>query len=207
MSLASTHLLLVFTRNPELGKVKTRLAKAVGNEHALEIYKRLLEHTKEVALEIDANRRIGYSELVRANDIWNNTHFQKFKQQGVDLGDRMYHAFAKAFTDSYQKVIIVGSDLYDLRKEHIEQAFEALDTHDFVIGPAQDGGYYLLGMKQLEKSVFYQKDWGSSSVYDSTIKDLSAYTVYTLDTLNDIDHVEDLEGYPEFLKYMPTQKQ
>lgn len=202
----SKNLLLIFTRNPELGKVKTRLAKGVGNQYALEIYKRLLQHTKKVVLPIHCDKRVGYSEAVRNDDMWEASQFQKFKQQGTDLGDRMYHAFAKAFTDGYQKVIIVGSDLYDLKQEHIDKAFLALDTHDFVIGPAQDGGYYLLGMTQLEKSIFYNKQWGGETVYQSTRDDLSPFSIYTLDTLNDIDYVEDLKGYPEFEQFIPLSK-
>lgn len=198
----SSNVLLIFTRNPELGKVKTRLAKGVGEENALTIYKTLLEHTKNVVSKINCTKRVGYSVAIRPNDIWESNAFEKFQQQGADLGDRMYHAFAKAFQDNYSKVLIVGSDLYDLRPKHIEEAFTALDSNDVVIGPAQDGGYYLLGMRNLIKDVFYQKEWGGDTVFEATLGDLKACSVYQLETLNDIDHAEDLQGYPAFEHYL-----
>jgi rSAM/selenodomain-associated transferase 1 len=198
----SSNVLLIFTRNPELGKVKTRLAKGVGEENALTIYKTLLEHTKNVVSKINCTKRVGYSVAIRPNDIWESNAFEKFQQRGADLGDRMYHAFAKAFQDNYSKVLIVGSDLYDLRPKHIEEAFTALDSNDVVIGPAQDGGYYLLGMRNLIKDVFYQKEWGGDTVFEATLGDLRAYSIYQLETLNDIDHAEDLQGYPAFEHYL-----
>lgn len=198
-------ILLIFTRNPELGKVKTRLAKGVGAENALTIYKTLLEHTKNVVSQINCTKRVGYSVKVRPTDIWEAGTFEKFLQEGDDLGDRMYHAFAKAYQDNYSKVLIVGSDLYDLKPKHIEEAFEALETNEAVIGPAQDGGYYLLGMRGLIKDVFYKKAWGGDTVFEATMKDLEGYSVHQLETLNDIDHSEDLEGYPAFEKYLKDE--
>lgn len=197
-----SNLLLIFTRNPELGKVKSRLAKGVGEESALAIYKILLQHTQEVVRWVDCTRRVGYSVEVREEDLWDNSQFEKFKQEGEDLGMRMLQAFQKAFADGYKKVLIVGSDLFDLRRKHIEQAFAALDTHDAVIGPAQDGGYYLLGMNTLTKAVFYNKEWGGHTVFEQTIADLSDIKVYQLETLNDIDLAEDLEPYPAFAHYL-----
>ncbi len=196
------NLLLIFTRNPELGKVKTRLAKGVGQENALTIYKQLLQHTHDVVIQNTCVKRVGYSVKVRDNDIWKATNFEKFAQQGDDLGERMLLAFTKAFADGYKRVIIIGSDLYDLQSHHIEEAFIALTTHEAVIGPAKDGGYYLLGMQHLISSVFKQKEWGSDTVLENTLKDLKPYTVHTLEELNDIDFAEDLKPYPEFSKYI-----
>lgn len=202
MSNPSSDVLIIFTRNPELGKVKTRLAKGVGDENALTIYKTLLEHTRDVVSQINCTKRVGYSVKVRPTDIWPSEDFDKFEQEGEDLGDRMYRAFAKAYQDNFSKVLIVGSDLYDLRPQHIEAAFEALNSHEVVIGPAQDGGYYLLGMRSLVKDVFYNKKWGGDTVFKSTMKDLKGYSVHQLETLNDIDHAQDLKGYPAFEQYL-----
>lgn len=198
----SKNLLLIFTRNPELGKVKSRLAQGVGEKNALEIYKTLLQHTKDVVIQTECTKRVGYSVKVRTEDIWDNKLFEKFKQEGEDLGDRMYHAFAKAYSDGYKNVLIIGSDLYDLQPKHIEEAFKALDKNDVVIGPAQDGGYYLLGMNHLIKEVFYHKNWGSDTVFKDTISDLKTKEVYRLETLNDIDYAEDLKGYKIFADYL-----
>ena len=202
MSDPSSDVLIIFTRNPELGKVKTRLAKGVGAENALSIYKTLLEHTRDVVSQINCTRRVGYSVKIRPTDIWPSEDFEKFEQEGDDLGDRMYRAFAKAHQDKFSKVLIVGSDLYDLQPKHIEAAFEALDSHEVVIGPAQDGGYYLLGMRNIIKEVFYNKPWGGDTVFEATMKDLEGYSVHQLETLNDIDYAEDLKGYPAFEKYL-----
>ncbi|WP_299678252.1 TIGR04282 family arsenosugar biosynthesis glycosyltransferase [uncultured Dokdonia sp.] len=196
------NVLLIFTRNPELGKVKTRLAKGVGQENALTIYKELLQHTHDVVIKNDCAKRVGYSVKIREHDMWEASLFEKFQQEGADLGQRMEQAFSNAFSDNYKKVIIVGSDLYDLRTHHLEQAFDALTTNDVVIGPAKDGGYYLLGMRVLITDVFKNKKWGGDTVLENTLKDLSSYTVYKLEELNDIDFAEDLKPYPEFSKYI-----
>lgn len=194
--------LLIFTRNPELGKVKSRLAKGVGKENALTIYKKLLQHTREVVTQVDCDRWVGYSVSIRDNDMWETRDFKKFKQEGDDLGDRMKHAFKAAFAAGHKKVIIVGSDLYDLRARHIEEAFAALDTQETVIGPAKDGGYYLLGMKSLIPEVFSNKEWGTETVYETTLANLNKEKLHTLEELNDIDFAEDLKPYPEFEQYL-----
>ena len=194
--------LLIFTRNPELGKVKSRLAKGVGKENALTIYKKLLQHTREVVTQVDCDRWVGYSVSIRDNDMWATRDFKKFKQEGDDLGDRMKHAFKAAFAAGHKKVIIVGSDLYDLRTRHIEEAFTALDTQETVIGPAKDGGYYLLGMKSLIPEVFSNKEWGTETVYEATLANLDKEKLHILEELNDIDFAEDLKPYPEFEQYL-----
>jgi len=196
------NLLLIFTRNPELGKVKTRLAQGVGNENALEIYKFLLNHTKNVVTQVHCTRRVGYSVKIRENDIWDATVFEKFQQEGEDLGIRMHNAFRQGFEDGYKNIIIIGSDLYDLTPHHINDAFTALENNEFVIGPAQDGGYYLLGMNTIHKEVFYNKDWGTDTVLASTLNDIKEKKVLQLEILNDIDFAEDLKPYPIFKKYI-----
>jgi len=200
------NLLLIFTRNPELGKVKTRLAKGVGQENALTIYKELLQHTHDVVVQNDCTKRVGYSVKVREQDLWEESLFEKFQQQGDDLGQRMEHAFTEGFSDNYKKIVIIGSDLYDLQPYHLKEAFDALTTHDAVIGPAKDGGYYLLGMRFLITDVFKNKEWGDDTVLENTLKDLSSYTIHTLEELNDIDFAEDLIPYPEFANYINQLK-
>lgn len=193
------NLLLIFTRNPELGKAKTRLAKTVGDETALDIYKFLLERTRDEAIQVAADKAVYYSVKVRENDIWDAALFQKHQQKGADLGHRMQHAFEQGFKAGYEKVIIVGSDLYDLSSKNIDYAFETLDQHDVVLGPAEDGGYYLLGMKTLHASVFHNKEWGTSTVRADTLADLKSQNVKLLATKNDIDLYEDIESIPEIM--------
>jgi rSAM/selenodomain-associated transferase 1 len=197
----SKNALIVFTRNPELGKCKTRLAKVIGDENALDVYKYLLQHTADVSLKVDASSYVFYSEAINKNDIWKNNHFNKKLQNGDDLGQRMHNAFDELFKLNYEKVIIIGSDLLDLNETIIENAFKALDNHDLTIGPAEDGGYYLLGMKKSHPTIFNIKDWGTETVYKQTISKLIENKVYVLETLNDIDYVEDLKPYKVFEKY------
>jgi len=196
----SKHLLLIFTRNPELGKTKTRLAKTIGNEKALEIYKLLLQKTKTVTKDLNCDKAVYYSVKIRENDIWDETIYQKHQQKGEDLGIRMENAFLNGFTNGYEKVMIVGSDLFDLTPEHINKAFEKLNDNDVVIGPAEDGGYYLLGMKQQHASIFKNKEWGTASVRKDTLSDLKDNTVYLLEELNDIDVYDDLKKHDSLLK-------
>lgn len=201
----SKNLIITFTRNPELGKVKSRLAKSIGEAAALKIYITLLEHTKNVLKKLDCDKAVYYSEKIRDHDIWNANIFKKHQQKGDDLGKRMHNAFKNGFKKKYEKIIIVGSDLYDLNTTIINKAFNQLDTNDFVIGPAEDGGYYLLGMKTLHNTVFNIENWGTETVYKQTLLKLKNKKVSVLQTLNDIDYVEDLEPYKEFKAYFNTQ--
>lgn len=193
MKLVSKNLIIIFTRNPELGKVKTRLAKTIGNESALNIYKFLLNHTEITIRGINCDKAVYYSIKVRNNDIWDKTVYQKHQQRGNDLGERMHNAFREAFSKGYKKVVIVGSDLYDLEAKDINYAFEQLSKCDVVIGPAVDGGYYLLGMKIMHSQIFQNKDWGTSTVFQSTINNLQNKRVFLLDELNDIDTYDDMK--------------
>jgi len=192
--MAHKNLIITFTRNPELGKVKTRLAKTIGEASALAIYIKLLEHTESVLRNINSDKAVYYSVKIRENDLWDSNIFQKHQQFGDDLGIRMQNAFKAGFDAGYNKIVIVGSDLHDLQPKHITQAFEVLDTNDVTIGPAEDGGYYLLGMKTLHKDVFENKNWGTETVFDDTIKNLKNESVFLLEQLNDVDTYEDIEN-------------
>ncbi len=200
-----SNLLLIFTRNPELGKCKTRLAAKVGDEAALEIYKFLLEHTVSMTKDVAADKQVYYSQEVWENDIWDNKIFKKSLQAGDDLGQRMRSAFQDGFNAGYKKIIIIGSDMYDLDQETLELAFEQLEEHEFVLGPAIDGGYYLLGMKSLAPALFENKTWGTSTVLSDTLGDLGEHKVHLLPKKNDVDHYEDIkdiEVFQPFLKHM-----
>jgi len=198
----SKNLLLIFTRNPALGKVKTRLAKTIGNEKALTIYEFLLDHTKKVTENLNCDKAVYYSVKVREHDLWNPAVYQKKQQSGDDLGIRMQNAFQNSFDAGYQKVMIVGSDLVDLSEEIIEKGFLQLDTNDVVIGPAEDGGYYLLGMKYLHSKIFEHKDWGTSTVRRDTLFNLQDKKVHLLEELNDVDVFEDIKDHPTFQQFL-----
>tara|TARA_B110001469_G_scaffold75036_1_gene71168 strand:+ start:6589 stop:7206 length:618 start_codon:yes stop_codon:yes gene_type:complete len=194
----SKNLLLIFTRNPELGKVKTRLAKTIGEKKALEIYKFLLNHTKKVTENIACDKAVYYSIKVRENDLWDASTYQKKQQLGEGLGIRMKNAFQDSFATGYEKVLIVGSDLIDLSEDIIEKGFIHLASNDVVMGPAEDGGYYLLGMKSLHPNIFENKTWGTATVREDTLNDLKDKKVHLLNELNDADVFEDIEEHPAF---------
>lgn len=188
-----TDALIIFTRNPEIGKVKTRLAKIIGDEKALTVYNDLLLHTRNETQAIDCDKFVFYDTNIIEEDIWSPEFYQKKLQSEGDLGQRMYQAFESLFKMGYQNCIIVGSDLFDLKSIIIETAFKKLLNHDVVIGPAEDGGYYLLGLKKGNPAVFKNKDWGTDSVFAATMSDFKHQKVGVLDILNDIDTFEDLE--------------
>jgi len=192
--LTSKNALIIFVRNPELGKCKTRLAETVGDEAALEVYKHLLQHTAHVAKSIVADRFVFYSEMVQKNDIWDDDIFIKKLQSEGDLGMKMEHAFFEIFQMDYEKIIIIGSDLFELKPQHINEAYQHLNTNEAVIGPAKDGGYYLLGLTSMKEFLFRNKSWSTSKVLEETLNNLKENNIKftTLELLNDIDTYDDL---------------
>lgn len=197
-----TNALIIFTRNPELGKVKTRLAKTIGDEKALKVYKDLLLHTMKVTQNLDCDKFVFYDKTIENNDLWTAALYKKRTQSGADLGSRMQDAIQTLFDLGYQNCIIIGSDLFDLQANHINEAFNKLESNHAVIGPAEDGGYYLLGLKKVIPSLFKNKNWGTATVLSDTLKDLENYKIEFTETLNDIDTFEDLEKS----SYYKTQK-
>ena len=188
--------IITFIRNPELGKVKTRIAATEGPEKALAIYCALLEHTKRVVSNIEATRFLFYHENINVNDGWDNTIFQKCVQVDGNLGKKMAAAFLEC-SSTCEKVIIIGSDCASLSQKHIEAAFDALAHSDFVIGPTYDGGYYLLGMRTFAPEVFENINWSTETVLNETITKISALNkTYTLiEKLSDIDFIEDWDKW------------
>jgi len=196
------NLIIIFTRNPEIGKCKTRLAKTVGDENAFKIYKILLQYTVDLTKPLRFDKAVYYSLKINENDIWDKNIYQKHQQIGKDLGVKMLNAFKKSFYSGYKKVIIIGSDMLDLKQQHIEAAFTALKSNDVVIGPAEDGGYYLLGMNTLYSAIFYNKKWGTDSVGHDTLNDLKNQKVALLEMLNDIDIYNDIKDYDILKPYL-----
>lgn len=185
--------LLIFIRNPQLGKVKTRLARTLGNEEALRIYQILLEKTRLAALGCAAERWLLYSDFVDEQDAWLPESFQKQTQSPGDLGERMEAAFKKAFEAGASKVAIIGSDCPELSGEVLEQAFALLDSNDFVLGPVPDGGYYLIGMRAFDPSVFQGIEWSTESVREKTLEKIASAgkSCAFLPLLTDVDTEED----------------
>lgn len=192
-------LLIIFYRNPEPGKVKTRLAATLGDPAALAIYLYIVAHTKSITKKLGVDKAIFYSHYIDTEDNWDNADYQKHLQSGEDLGERMFNAFRDGFQSGYRSICIIGTDCLELTTEIIEEAFDRLQTNDCVIGPARDGGYYLLGMNTPHAAFFQNKLWSTSSVYASTLSDfkLLGLKFFNLPVLTDVDEEKDL---PEDLK-------
>ncbi len=198
-------LLLIFTRNPELGKCKTRLAETLGDETALEIYNFLLRHTVSVTENLNAARQVWYSEEIWDDDIWDDAFYDKRLQKGDHLGVRMANAFQEGFASNYERIIIIGSDMFDLKQKDLDNAFAQLKENDFVIGPAEDGGYYLLGMKTFKSELFRDKQWGSKTVLEDSLENLRNEKFVILEERNDVDVYEDIKddrAFQHFLKHI-----
>ena len=185
--------IIIFVRNPELGKVKTRLAATVGNEKALAIYNELLQHTFSTVKNIKADKFVFYHEVITDNDIWSEPGFIKKIQENVELGEKMKAAFQEVFSADYKNVLIIGSDCLQLNSKIIEDAFTMLEEKDTVIGPAKDGGYYLLGMSIMQNFIFENKEWSTAAVFSDTIHDIEQHqlSVGLLPELLDVDTEED----------------
>ncbi|MGD1980355.1 MAG: TIGR04282 family arsenosugar biosynthesis glycosyltransferase [Flavobacteriaceae bacterium] len=195
-------LLIVFIKAAVAGKVKTRLAKSIGTDGAVWIYQKLLDNTASVS----KNSKI-------ATAVFENIQSQKNKeifshavyfqlQQGKDLGEKMSSAFDWAFEKGYEKVILIGSDLWTLNERLLLEAENALDENEYVLGPSYDGGYYLIGMKRSSPHLFQEIAWSSQNVLKQTLKRVSSEAFYFLELANDIDEFKDLKAESElFTKY------
>lgn len=192
-------LLMIFVKNPEPGKVKTRLAETAGREKALTIYKKLLTYTQKITELLDIDKQIWYSRYVGDGDEWDPKNYTKKVQQGKDLGERMKHAFEEAFSKGYQRVVIIGSDCAELTAKLIQQAFTSLKDHDVVVGPSFDGGYYLLGMNAFHPGLFDEIEWSTSRVLPQTTEKVKQkkLDLYLLPKLNDVDDEADWDEVKE----------
>jgi rSAM/selenodomain-associated transferase 1 len=187
-------LLIIFYRNPQLGKVKSRLAATMGEDMALAIYLLLSAHVRNICSKLKYDKVVYYSDYVDTEDNWSNEIFFKRLQQGEGLGNKMIAAFEASFASGYKEICIIGTDCFELTSDILQESFDKLKTHDVVIGPAKDGGYYLLGMKKFYADFFENKKWSTSSVCADTIDDFARLKLsyYRLPLLSDVDEEKDL---------------
>jgi hypothetical protein len=187
--------LIILQKNEELGKVKTRLAVTVGEEKALEIYRILISYTYQVIQDLPLTTYIFFSNFIPNSVADIPSNFVLRLQEGENLGERMSNAFQLLFKSGYQRILILGTDCAQLESRHITDAIQKLDEKDVVIGPAEDGGYYLLGMKKSTTSLFEGIEWSTSQVFSQTIEKLTraelSYGI--IETLSDVDVEEDWE--------------
>jgi hypothetical protein len=188
-------LLLVLLRPPVLGRVKTRLAKGIGEEQALAVYQRLMSHTLDVAAPLPCAKAAWWSEEPLLPDPAAALGFAVRIQANGDLGERMAQAFAEGFSKGHTPVLIIGTDCPGISTALLTQAIDALNEHDAVLGPANDGGYYLLGLREPLPALFTNKQWSTSSVLAATVAELEHHGLrcYLLPELVDVDTLEDLQ--------------
>ncbi|ALI97682.1 TIGR04282 family arsenosugar biosynthesis glycosyltransferase [Rufibacter tibetensis] len=193
-------LLLVFVRAPKLGKVKTRLASTIGNERALQVYEQLLQITHNAIVPVEAVKWVCYADEVSEVDLWSQGNFEKRLQSTKnELGHRMHETFAQGLVEGFSPIIIIGSDCPGISSQLIEEAFLKLETSDVVIGPAQDGGYYLLGINFLVPELFANIPWSTDKVLTSTLAAAQQLNlaVSLLPQLADVDEEADLVHWPQ----------
>lgn len=188
--------LIIFIKNPEKGKVKTRLAAEVGEEKALQIYRSLLRKVRKLTGAYPVRRFLFYSRFIDRQDEWGEEGFHKHLQEGADLGIRMQQAFGIAL-QQVERAVIIGSDCPELSSDHLDEAFQALREKEVAIGPARDGGYYLLGLREPSPFLFEKMTWSTSQVFQETMERIKSRkkTVHVLPVLSDIDYASDWENY------------
>ena len=189
----ATQHLIIFVKNPIPGTVKTRVARTVGHQKATDVYRHLLQHTQDVTRSGPWQKTVYYGDFINPADGWNG--YARALQTGADLGQRMANAFGECFTAGAKQVVIIGSDCLSIGPAHIQAAFEALSQTDVVIGPATDGGYYLLGMSRLHTYLFENMPWSEPQLGAQTRQAIQAHgqTLTLLEELTDIDEWVDYE--------------
>lgn len=204
--------LILFTRYPRPGQVKTRLIAALGATGAADLHRRLTEHALRQALELVQQRAVALEVQFTGSNrqrmtAWLGNEPAFCEQVGGNLGQRLDQAFATAFAAGARSVVIMGSDCPGLNSQILQDAFTALATSDLVLGPAADGGYYLIGLRQRAPALFEGIPWGSDAVLVSTCTRAQrlGLTCRQLITLSDVDRPEDMVHVATFLSSEPVK--
>lgn len=191
--------LIIFTRYPEPGKTKTRLIPVLGAEGAAIFQRRMTEQKLAEVRELQGFYSIsvevhfaGGNQQLMQDWLGSNIIYQK--QSDGDIGCRMASAFQASFAAGMNSVVLIGTDCPDLNHQLMAEAFKALELHDLVLGPAQDGGYYLIGLRRLIPELFTGITWSTAEVLQQTqsIAQKLELAVAYLPLLSDIDRPEDL---------------
>jgi len=191
--------LILFTRYPEPGTTKTRLIPALGADGAATLSRHMTEHTlaqvqmlqDQYWLQVEIRFAGGTSELMQG---WLGTEWTYTVQGTGDLGDRLLRSLQAAFNSGRSRVIIIGTDCPELNASLLQQAFDTLTHHDLVLGPALDGGYYLIGVSRLIPELFHDIPWSTATVCQRTLEigQQLGLAIAQLPPLSDIDYPEDL---------------
>lgn len=188
--------LIIFLKNRSDSNIKTRLQRDIGRKETLELYERLVNQTLVTAGKSNADIHLFYSSSAEKQfeDMVSGIHAQTSSE---DLGLKMKQAMIMMFRNGYERVVIIGTDCPYIQPVHLSKAFASLETSDVVLGPAMDGGFYLLGVKNEYYLDFKGITWSTPEVltkYSHNLEELKA-SVSHLDTLEDIDEVESYKRY------------
>ena len=196
------NLLIVFVKYPQPGQVKTRLAGEIDPDAAAAVYRNLVALTLErtgPACPQDFDRTVHVDPMQPLNRYrhWLPHAEALVPQRGDCLGERMLNAFCQAFLDGYQRVVLIGSDCPDVCAAVVKEAFDLLADCDAVLGPALDGGYYLLALSRPIPQIFEGIDWSTDRVAQQTLERLDATGAsrVLLPVLRDVDRAEDVNFY------------
>jgi rSAM/selenodomain-associated transferase 1 len=195
--------LIIFARYPTPGQVKTRLIPRLGAEGAARLYRQMAEQTLQNALRLASRRCLAIGVWYTGGEAdamaaWLGPQVAYHRQPGGDLGQRLKAAFAGAFAQGPGAVVAIGTDCPDLDAALLAEAFDHLEHHPLVLGPAQDGGYYLIGLRAPQPQLFQGIPWSSAAVLATTVErahQLGLMPAY-LATLRDVDRPEDLDPWP-----------
>lgn len=181
-----------------VGKVKTRLGASIGYELAAAVYTKLLDFTLKVSQQVSADIEIHWANEWKASDRY--PAYRHEWQKGNHLGERMQNAMQSGLERGYKNVAIIGSDCPEINSDVLQTAFESLRLKPVVIGPAKDGGYYLIGMSELKQSIFQSPNWSHSQVLAQAMEALEVDETpfELLETLSDLDTAFDLSKFPQF---------
>ena len=193
----SKNALILFAKSPRLGGVKTRISTSLGKEKALAIYEQLLKLNCDLCSSFNGSKYIFWDQIPEGAWSEMRQNFKFVLQLGTDLGKKMENAFSHLFKQGYQKIILIGTDCPYLSMEDLERAFAVLSKQELVLGPAEDGGYYMIGMKSLHPSLFEGISWSTSKVLAQTIHKLETRGVSfeLLPTYSDIDTEKDYQRW------------
>jgi rSAM/selenodomain-associated transferase 1 len=190
--------LIIFLKAPRVGTVKTRLAQAIGAEPACAAYRELAERVLGVAGRFGpAELRFSPDDALNEIVPWLRRNWTAQPQGDGDLGARMHRAFSDAFARGTERVVIIGSDCPEIQTSDLRSAFRELKTHDLVVGPAIDGGYWLIGLRAPQPEIFRDIAWSSEQVLGQTLQRAKALglKMQLLRILTDIDTEDDWRQY------------
>ncbi len=204
--MSNSKALILFQKRRVRGKVKTRIARTEGNEEALAIYNQLVKYTHKVSSEVNADVFVFFSESEPREDI--PVGFKEGLQIGKDLGERMSNAFIEILSIGYEKAALIGTDCGELTSEIIENGFDLLNDNEVVFGPADDGGYYLIGMNKPNPDVFKDIPWSTDQVLSLTKQraEKKGLTFALLPQLSDVDTIEDWKRQQKGVLALLTEK-